>query len=110
MLGGSVTKVFALLFVLACANSVAFADEVSLNNGDRLTGNIVKSDGKTLVLHTDYAGDVSLKWEVVQAIQSHQVLHLELENGKTMTGRGTTSDAKLQVVTNSGRFDTPIAA
>jgi hypothetical protein len=60
-----VKKVFGLILTLVCAGSVTLADEVSLNNGDRLTGNIVKSDGKTLVLHTDYAGDISLKWEVV---------------------------------------------
>lgn len=103
-------KVFALLFTLVCANCVALADEVSLNNGDRLTGNIVKSDGKTLVLHTDYAGDVSLKWGMVQAIQSNQALHLELRNGKSMAGRVTTSDGNLQVSTNSGPVETPIAA
>lgn len=41
------------------------ADQVSLKNGDRLTGTIVKSDGKTLVLHTDYAGDVNVNWSAI---------------------------------------------
>jgi hypothetical protein len=38
----------------------ALGDQVSLKNGDRMSGTIVKSDCKTLVLHTDYAGDVTL--------------------------------------------------
>ena len=32
---------------------ISFADQITLKNGDRLTGTVVKSDGKTLVLHTD---------------------------------------------------------
>jgi len=39
----------------------AWADQVTLKNGDRLTGAIVKADGKTLLLKTDYAGDLTLK-------------------------------------------------
>ena len=53
----------AVLFCLLLPVKL-LADQVSLKNGDRLTGTIVKSDGKTLVLHTDYAGDVNLNWSV----------------------------------------------
>jgi putative salt-induced outer membrane protein len=84
----------SVCFVVA---SRALADEVSLKNGDRLSGTIVKSDGKTLVLHTDYADDISLKWEVVQGIQSSEPLHVELQNGKTVSGAVTTSDGKLEI-------------
>ena len=51
------------LFIPDCAllhsHLHLFADQVTLKNGDRLTGTVVKSDGKTLVLHTDAAGDVT---------------------------------------------------
>jgi putative salt-induced outer membrane protein len=77
--------------------SQALADQVSLKNGDRLSGTIVKSDGKTLVLHTDYADDISVKWDVVQGIQSGEPLHVQLQNGKTVSGPVTTSDGKLEV-------------
>jgi hypothetical protein len=46
-----------LLFLLTIS---AFADQVTLKNGDRLTGSITKSDGKTLVIKTDFAGDVTV--------------------------------------------------
>jgi hypothetical protein len=55
----------SVLFFLC---SQALADQVSLKNGDRLSGAIVKSDSKTLILHTDYAGDVALKWDAIQEI------------------------------------------
>jgi hypothetical protein len=60
--------VFQCLFVCFAAVLV-FADQVSLKNGDRLSGTIVKSDGKVLVVHTDYAGDVILKLDAVQGIR-----------------------------------------
>jgi hypothetical protein len=34
------------------------ADQVTLKNGDRLTGMIVKSDAKTLLIKTEFAGGV----------------------------------------------------
>jgi hypothetical protein len=33
------------------------ADQVTLKNGDRLTGTIVKSDAKTLLIKTEFAGE-----------------------------------------------------
>jgi len=35
------------------------ADQVTLKNGDRLTGTIVKSDGKTVLIKTEFAGEVT---------------------------------------------------
>src|SRR5207249_12084952 len=73
-------------FTLAGA---ALGDQVSLKNGDRISGTIAKSDGKTLVLHTDYAGDVNLKWDAVQTMQSSGVLDLALQKGKRAVGTVT---------------------
>ena len=83
----------------------AVADQVTLKNGDRITGTIVKSDGKTVGLHTDYAGDVTLKWDAVQSIQTNEPLHVELQNGKTEVGTVTTSDGKLDIATAAGNVE-----
>ena len=93
------TFLAALVYALIPCN--VLADQVSLKNGDRLSGTIVKSDGKTLVLHTDYAGDLTVKWDAVQGIQSGEPLHVELQDGKTAVGPVTTSDDKLQIATKS---------
>ncbi len=90
----------ACVFMFCCA--YALADQVSLKNGDRLSGTIVKSDGKTLLLHTDYAGDVILKWDAIQAIQSSEQLHFELQDGKTAVGSVATSDDKLEITSTTG--------
>jgi putative salt-induced outer membrane protein YdiY len=79
-----------------------FADQISLKNGDRLSGTIVKSDGKTLLLHTDYAGDVNVSWDAIQGIQSGQELHVQLQDGRTVVGPVSGSNDKLRIVTKSG--------
>ena len=55
---------------------LSFADQVTLKNGDRLTGTVVKSDGKTLVLDTDAAGEVTLKFDAIQNIKTAAEVHV----------------------------------
>lgn len=89
-----------LVFVLwLMASAAASADQVTLQNGDRLTGSIVKSDAKTLLVRTEFAGDVSIKWEAVTTIESSQPLHLVLKDGQTIVGTVSTSAGKFEVAT-----------
>jgi len=89
----------------------AAADQLTLKNGDRLSGTMVKSDGKTLVLHTDYAGDVTLKFDAISSLESSEQLHIELQGGKTATGTVTTSDGKLEISTKTaGTIEAPASA
>ncbi len=87
----------ALLVLTFC--SALFADQVVLKNGDRLTGTITKSDDKTLLIKTEFAGDVTVQWPAVQEITSAQPLHVALSNGKTVVGPVTTTDGSLAVAT-----------
>jgi putative salt-induced outer membrane protein YdiY len=79
----------------------SFADQITLKNGDRLTGNVVKGDGKTLVLHTDAAGDVTIQFSAIQDIKTDQELHVSLKDGKIAVGPVTTADGKVDVVTKT---------
>ena len=89
-------------------SSALFADQVTLKNGDRLTGTVVKSDGKTLVLHTDAAGDVTLQFAAIQEIKTDQELHVSLKDGKTAVGPVTTADGKIEIATKtSGTVEAP---
>jgi len=85
-----------------------FADQVTLKNGDRLTGTVVKSDGKTLVLHTDAADDVTIKFDAIQDIKTDAELHVTVKGGKTAVGTVTTTDGKLQIATKTaGTVEAP---
>jgi len=88
----------ALLLWLAVP---ALADQITLKNGDRLTGTIEKSDGKALVIKTDYAGEVTVKFDAVQAIDSTGDLNVGLSDGKTVVGPVSTSGENVVVATKS---------
>jgi putative salt-induced outer membrane protein YdiY len=84
-----------VLWISAC--SATRADQVTLKNGDRLSGTIVSADGKTLLLKTEFAGDVTIQWAAITAIDSTQNLHLTLKDGKQLSGKVSTSDGTLTV-------------
>ena len=88
------------VLVLWCGlASVATADQVTLKNGDRVSGTIVKSDSKTLVLKTEAAGELDIKWDSVSGIVSSQPLSLQLKDGQIVSGDVTTEDGKFEVAT-----------
>ena len=93
-------ELFTLIVLLGLSPAL-FADQVTLKNGDRLTGTVVKSDGKTLVLHTEAAGDVTIQFGAIQEIKTDQELHVSLKGGKTAVGPVTTTDGKLEIATKT---------
>ncbi len=96
-----IVQVFAVLFFGLAIDSSAFADTMSLKNGDHLTGTIESSDGKTLVLKTDYAGDLKIQWAAVTSMESSQTLHIALKGGETIVGSVTTNGDNLVVATKT---------
>jgi putative salt-induced outer membrane protein YdiY len=88
----------AVFLVVVLAPGV-FADQITLKNGDRITGTIISSDAKTLVIKTEYADAVTIKWDFVQQIESSQPLYVGTKSGQVIVGPVTTSDSKLAVAT-----------
>jgi putative salt-induced outer membrane protein len=104
----SLLVVILVSFLLVAA---ALADQVTLKNGDRLTGSISKSDGKELVLKTEYAGDVTIKFDAIQGIASASDLHVSFIDGKTAVGPVTTSGDNVVIATRSaGTVEAPRAS
>ena len=80
-----------------------FAGQVTLKNGDRLTGTIVDSDGRTLTIKSAFAGEVKIQWDAIQEIASDEPLYVSAKGGETLVGKVTTTDGKFSVQTaNSG--------
>lgn len=85
---------------------VVFADQITLKNGDRISGTIISADTKALVIKTDYADAVTIKMDFVQQIESSQPLYVGTKAGQTIVGPVTTNDSKLAVATKeSGNVD-----
>jgi putative salt-induced outer membrane protein YdiY len=66
-----------------------------------LTGSIQKSDVKSLLFKTDYAGVVTIDWTAVREIRAAETLHVELKNGQTAVGPVTSSEGNLTVTTTT---------
>lgn len=92
---------FTVVLLLSCAGH-AHAAQVTMQNGDRLTGTIEKSDNKTLVLKTDYAGELKLDWKAVSAIVTSEPVNVTLTGGETLRGKLNLSEKGAEMDTPSG--------
>jgi putative salt-induced outer membrane protein YdiY len=89
---------FTLILVAPAA-----ADLVTLKNGDRITGRIVKKDGGTLTIAGELTGNVSVPWDAVTAISSDNPLTVVLPGDKPVLGKLSGKEQRLEVVTEAGR-------
>jgi len=93
-------KQLSLPLLLFFASS-AWADQVTLKNGDRVTGKIVKKDGAALTFKSDMFGDVIIPWEKVVEVLSDDPLTVVLPDGKSVLGKVGTSEKKLEIATQT---------
>lgn len=82
-----------------CA-SAAWADQVVLKNGDRVTGSIVKKDGKTLTIKTDMFGVVTAPWDQVDSITADKPVSVVLQDGRTVQGTIATSGGTVSIASD----------
>ena len=76
-----------------------FADQVTLKNGDRLSGTILKSDGETLSLKSEFAGEVKIQWAAIERLSSDRPLYVLLKDGQIIFGTVTTTTSRIEVQT-----------
>jgi putative salt-induced outer membrane protein YdiY len=89
-----------LLSVFSC---IAWADQVVMKNGDRVTGAIVKKDGKTITIKTEQFGVVNAAWDQVESIRADKPLNVVMPDGKTVQATLATSDGKVEVATANAK-------
>lgn len=89
----------SLALLLPC--TLLRADQVTLKNGDRLTGSVLKFDGKNLIFKSEYAGPVTLPWDAVTTVTSTAPLHLGLQDGQTVVGIVSTDAGNFQIQTEN---------
>lgn len=59
----------------------ALGDQVDLQNGDRLSGQVKSLTGGKLVLETDYAGELTIDWSQVKSLRTEQEYLVTLLDG-----------------------------
>ncbi len=106
-----------LLCVLALAWSCGASaadktDIITLDNGDKLTGEIKKLERGLLTVKTDAMGTISIEWPHVASIQTRQYLEVEQTDGNRSYGRATQPNPTGSVLlgtTNDPRGQAPLA-
>lgn len=96
---------FTLLFWLTVP-SLLLADQVTLNNGDHFSGEIVSFDGTTLTFQTSYAGKIEIDWKSVSSLSSEKPIFVQTGPKTTISGTVTTQDGNLMVKPAQGEAQT----
>lgn len=74
------------------------ADEILLQNGDRLTGTLVKAEGGKVTLKTDYAGEIQIPVEKIKKLSTDEPNEVHLRDGEVLKGKlKTVEKSKLAV-------------
>ena len=85
-LRASQTASYVLLLMLAAA-CICRADQVTLDNGDRLTGTVKRIGGGSLVIGTEYAGDVTVSLKHITSLQTDSDMTVVLDDDTRLYGR-----------------------
>lgn len=79
----------------------AKADNVTLKNGDHITGTITGADNKTVTVKTDFAGDLKVNWSSVQEVTGDSTLFVLTPQKTTVSGPITIEGTDLIVHTTA---------
>lgn len=82
----TLTKALAACTFAVCVGATLSADVVETKSGSRLTGKVVKIDGTSVVVNTDFGGDIKVKQSEVVAITTDEPLNVRLEGGTVIQG------------------------
>jgi len=97
-----ISRLISTLIVTCFVCVIIKADQVTLKNGDRVTGKVVKYDGKTLVLQSDLLGPVSIGMDNVDSISTDKPLYVHLSDGRTVVGLVSARADKVDIKASSG--------
>src|SRR5208337_5682371 len=78
------------VIVLCCCCMASYAEQVTLKNGDRLTGAIVSVSDKKLTLKTAYAGTITIDCDQVAQFSSDQPMVVTRTDKQVVSGPVTT--------------------
>lgn len=92
-----------LFFPALMLAGASHADEVELANGDRISGRIVSKAGNELVINTEYAGDIKLRWDQVKSLRTTVPVTVLTAGGDLLNGAQLSAGHADKVdVTNAG--------
>jgi hypothetical protein len=91
----------AYLFVCFSVAAGVRADQITLKNGDRVTGAIVKKDGATLTIDSLHFGKVTLPWDQIDTITTDVPAYVQI-GGANEVGTFNLSGGQMTITPTSG--------
>ena len=86
-----------------------FADQITLKNGDTITGEIIKKDGDKLTMKSAFLGEVSMPWTAVTGVKSDNPLFVALPDGRDISGKLVTQGNTIEVEGSADRQVIPLS-
>ena len=102
-------RVSACVILACCCSMALHAEQVTLKNGDRLTGTILNVSDKKLTIKTEHAGTVTIDWDAVAQFSSEQPMVVTRTDKQVVSGTVNTKDSDVAVTTTSGTQTIPMA-
>jgi putative salt-induced outer membrane protein YdiY len=93
---------------LLCCCVLSYGEQVTLKNGDRLTGAIVSMDDKKLTVKTAYAGNITIDRDAVVQFTSELPLVVTETNKQVVSGTVNAHDTAVVVTTTTGAQTIPM--
>jgi putative salt-induced outer membrane protein YdiY len=81
------SSIFAFLLSTSFVPLVAQAATVTLNNGDRISGELLQLHDNTLTLRSSVFGEVKIPWGDVHTLTSDEGVSILLQDGTTVRGK-----------------------
>lgn len=75
---------FGIMFL---GPTLVSADEIVLQNGDRLTGTVVKMESGVLTLKTEYSPPIEIKVSAIKEIMTDSPAEVRLSSGEILKGK-----------------------
>lgn len=97
------------LFALTVFASPLYADQIVLENGDRLTGTVVSSESGILTFSTDYSDPVKIQASKIREVITDTPVEVHLSEGEVLKGSlKTVEEGKVAVESSTDRETTVV--
>lgn len=83
-------KLFFLLILITSGQ--ALADSVTLDNGDRLSGSVVRMADGVLYFNATYGGEIEIPWSAVTSLTTDVPITAQLVNDSVVSGQAVASE------------------
>jgi putative salt-induced outer membrane protein YdiY len=97
------------LFLLCCCCSFLYAAEVTLKNGDRISGTIVSVGDKKLAIKPAYSDPIAIDWSEVTQFTSDAPMVVTRTDNQVVSGPVTMQDSAVVVTSPAGAQTIPQA-